>query len=66
MYGDKGKAGGIELQDVPPPANLVPIPPPEAQNEVGETSGSNKPHSLDGLKKRLGSLRRKKKKNGVE
>lgn len=67
MYGDAGIAGGIELQDRPA-VNADPVAPVNVaarpQDESGAASGSNKRHSLNGLKKRFGSLRRKK--NGLE
>lgn len=67
MYGDAGRAGGIELQERPS-MNAEPAAPVDVaggpQDEAGAASGSNKRHSLNGLKKRFGSLRRKM--NGVE
>jgi len=63
MYGDGRKAGDIELQDNPAsvadPGTPVPIAA-APQNDIGAASGSTKRQSLDGLKKRFGSLRKKK------
>lgn len=67
MYGDKGKSDGIELQD----RRVAAIGPNDhaevstAQNEAVAASritksGSNKKPSFGGLKKRIGSLRRRR------
>jgi hypothetical protein len=67
MYGDKGKPGTIELRDRP----VTTVAPncraevPTTQNEAVVTGGivrntSNKRHSFVGLKKRIGSLRRRR------
>jgi len=67
VYGDKGKPDGIELQDrrVTSVSSNVHTEVPAARNEVGggsktTKSSSNKIHSFGGLKKRIGSLRRRK------
>ena len=63
MYGDNSKTGDIELQENPAsvadsgaPAPVVAAP----EDDIGAASGSTKRHNLDGLKKRFGSLRKKK------
>jgi len=63
MYGGNGKSNSIELQDNPtsvagPSATVRGAAAP--LNESGAASGSTKRHGLDGLKKRFGSLRKKK------
>jgi hypothetical protein len=67
MYGDKGKSDGIELQDrhVTTVGSNGHTEVPTARNEVvvdsrTTRSSSNKKHSFGGLKKRIGSLRRKR------
>ena len=67
MLGNKGRSGGIELQDRPAttidPNGHAEVPTPQSEAVVASAvtrSGNNKRHGFDGLKKRIGSLRRKK------
>jgi hypothetical protein len=67
MYADKGKSDGIELQDrrVTTVGSNGHTEVPTARNEaVGDSrttrSSENKRHRFGGLKKRIGSLRRRR------
>jgi len=65
MYGDKGKPDDIELQErrvtTVGPNSHAEVPADRNEDNSRTTrSGNNKKHSFGGLKKRIGSLRRRR------